>query len=260
MFSFALAVRQYAGAEDQVPDRVKRTEEIIRAVAPLGIYDRIYIVVPSDHDCGQTERAINKMIIDTKIWDLCKNTVVEVFSVRGHHSRGALNQTVLKAENDEVSHITFLSGKAAGSLDEKIFQKIKNQFYYHNVKAVGVAVDSSDGSIAVGDKLFTHKEWVQKGFAQNTFLTWDVEALIAARMFDERRSAGCEEIVPLWKISERFGRCLVVIESDNPASVVVINHERHREVLTKKWETTRLELLACETSVDKFVDRVLISV
>jgi hypothetical protein len=252
--SLGLVTRCYAKNLEQARKYKERVKTTIESGLDTGLYDSIYILIPIDHDSGDSQKVIQELLDEEKYDN------VQIILARGYHSREAENVALTKANQDGVTHITYISNKANCYLDKDITMRMINIFKSRDdTKEVGVAVDSDYGKINMEGDLgineISHGEFIGLGFAQNTYNTWEVESLLQVGGFDPWQHDGCEEVVPQYRISiAQASPCLEVIIPDNNKNCDIGNTERHKEVLENKWTNTKQELGYLGLSPKEFIN------
>lgn len=255
-----LVARCYASSEEQAIKYKSRVMQTIVEAISTELYDIIYILIPIDHDSGYSEKVIRNLISE----EVYNN--VEIILAHGYHSREAENVALAKAKVDGLTHITYISNKANCYLDKETTLRILEIFKNRNeTKEVGVAVDSDHGYINMEGELgineISHAEFIKLGFAQNTYNTWEVKALLSVGGFDPWQHDGCEEAVPQYRISKiQNSPCLEVINVDNNKKCNIGNGDRHKEVLEKKWINTKQELGYLNVTPEEFIQSTLFKV
>lgn len=226
MPTYGVLLRVYTPKLEETPDRVRRAVahvEQARAVAEkFPRLAHMTIVVPRDHDCGETVRLLEAALKK-------HDAFVNVVNPEGHHSMEALNQGA-RAIYPHASHALIVSGKAMSYLTSETLAHFDEAF--------------SRGAKVAGLALPELADIVREGRIQNTFAAWNLDALIRVGFFDS--ALGVEEIAPSIRMVREYGPCIAPIECD--AGTLDIHEsetarQRHEEVMRTKAEA---QLRECE--------------
>lgn len=222
-----MIIRVYTSNPDNVSDRVDRAVShaqhisgLRKCVQGLGT---ILFLVPSEHDCGETQSALTARLKMEQISD------VQVAGTTGLPWRETLNYGIERAHSSGATHAIILSGKAVNSCTKEVMQNIDNLLSKHTLAVVGVAVDE-------------FKYIVMSGRVLNAFAVWDVKMLREAGGFDAPN--GVEEIAPMIRLCRARGACIGVLDGSDSALCIADSPEarkRHQRILLTKRSRQMLE-------------------
>lgn len=233
--TYGVLLRVYTPKPGEVPDRVDRAMahvKSIRAVsAEFAALGRVALLVPSDHDCGETASALHRRLLAESMPE------VAVWALPGHHSCEVLNGGVKGLQGKET-HAIIISGKALSYLTPAAMRGIDQAF--------------ADGGLVAGVATDELRDIVLSGRAQNTFAAWDIDALLDVGGFDS--SKGVEEIAPIARLVQKHGRCIAPLDSAGGKLDIAQSdtaRARHAEVMATKLERQLAECARTASSFDE---------
>ncbi len=191
---FGVILRSYAADFKDVASTASRAVKSIECIRALRsasgeeIFSEIIVLVPSCKDCGSTAAEILKKV------NHLGSPSVAVLSVDGDPNSDVLNIGVDLLADLGITYATIISNKAISILSVKNMDA--------KVKAF------NDGAKAVGVVLPELKDVVLQGRLQNTFCSWEIEALQDVGGFDSK--IGVEEMTPLVRLIRNYGKCIGV--------------------------------------------------
>ncbi len=268
--------RTFAKTPEQVEQRVKMVRQAVEQILSIQLegqplIKRVDVLVWADdryHDYvnGQSVPAADCGLTAPKLKEaFWGDKIVRVSEVkRGDLFCGLLNYGLALQRRANIDYSFIISPDAAGYITQ------------HNIE--GMLKGICAGAAVVGLAINELKESVLEGRVANTFALWDNFVLdvvgnfdlISAKPFDERTArylrgwderegdkwypiAGVEEVVPLARLVDYYGRCIAVVlpeqsgenyQVPDPVKEPVL-HERHvRKMATKKVRQAELLSLA----------------
>jgi len=234
----AVLFRSYAKNDSLVEEVVGRALVSIRKANSL-MFDRVFVVVPTDYDCGATSAYLAQAIT------AADSLRAEVFPAVGHHSCGALNQA-LAALVGTVAYVAIVSNKASGYLSAEVLARAL-LLLEGGLKVVGVRISELDE--------------VHESPIENTFAIWDLEALLAVGGFDSE--LGVEEVAPLARLMQKFGACAALISAEQGDAKLNVRKSadgqaRHDEVRSTKRERQGLEAARVGVTLDWMKSNIVV--
>ena len=170
-----LILRTYATKEDQIPDRLRLTQEAVTRAKQLMVDDvpvirRVDVMVWTDRrykeaDCGKTAEALRKQFENEKDVYVHEYAHGDIFC-------GILNHAVALQMRDRVDYSIILSPDAAS---------------YFNSETVTAMIDAAcRDALAIGVAIDELTESVMAGRITNTFAMWHNVSLMSVGGFDLR--------------------------------------------------------------------------
>ncbi|MBI4155987.1 MAG: hypothetical protein HY507_02010 [Candidatus Zambryskibacteria bacterium] len=239
--NFGVIFRSYAKTPEVVSEVVQRAVNSARKASELEwrgqpVFERVLILVPKDHDCGETFSKIESALKENQI----RATAFEAF---GHHSTEALNAGLRWLDSLHVQYATILSNKALDYLTLSVMENVTSALTEGN-KVVGVQISELDDAHIVP--------------VENTFCTWDIEALQSVQGFDSK--IGVEEIAPIVRLTRKYGRCTKIISPGTEAKLNIRQSSdgvvRHKEVKDTKKERQKTEALRLDTTIEWILENI----
>ncbi len=197
-----LIIRAWSKKEDSIPDKVKVVKDIVDRANKMNLFARIDIIIPTDQsyvdsDSGKMAKALSSE-------DLLNVTLHEI---REDAFCGVRNYGMQLHYTNGISRTMFVSTEAGEYLTRDNTDQMIHAMQ-SGAKVCGIVFEELKNSILEGRII-------------NSFSMWDTNALFEVGGFDlearapkygeERPFAGVEEIKPLIRIVERFGRCIAPI-------------------------------------------------
>ncbi len=227
-----LLLRSYSKQACDAEDVAERAiMSVIRAYHHCGndgsnTFEQIVVLVPCDYDCGDTAWLVRKKLSEEGIADRAI-----VLTPQGHHSSDVLNAGVELLEGEGIKRVTIISNKTVASLTNQAMNAVSIAFEA-GAKVAGVGVDEL-------------KDIVCQGCVQNTFATWDIEALQRVGSFDSDK--GVEEIAPTVRLLKKYGRCVAILIPAETSALDIRRTDdglaRYREVMSTKIARQKEELM-----------------
>lgn len=241
--TYGVLLRVYTPKAEEVPGRVERAMEHvarIRAVsADFPALQHVALLVPSDHDCGETASALHRRLLAESIPD------VAVWALPGHHSCEVLNGGVNGLQGKDTYAALIISGKAMPYLTSAVMRGIDEAF-------------SSEGALVSGLAVDELRDIVLGGCPQNTFAAWVIGALTDVGGFDSR--TGVEEIAPLVRLVQKNGPCIAPLDTAGGALDIAQSETaraRHLEVMTTKLARQQQELKRVGSSFEEIKSGIM---
>jgi hypothetical protein len=227
-----LLVRGFAQKSEQVPARVAMMDDLITKALSAKVVDRPFIKrvdilvwanqrdYPSEADCGELAAALRKHFTGDHRIFVHEVTTGDLFC-------SILNYGIALQSRAGCDYSVIASAEA-------------NAYWSSDVPAEMVRL-AGLGALATGVAINELTESVREGRLANTMAMWHTTSLLTVGGFDLRaqkpkddRTAhymkgmdtegkerfyhlgGVEEVIPLARLVDTFGRCLGVIESNDP--------------------------------------------
>lgn len=226
--------RSYAKKPELVPEVVERAIKSIKQAMSISFFDthcfeKIFIVVPIDYDCGLTAGELEKRISEESL-----SLWVDVLCYHGHHSCEVLDVAMTKMGWYYIRFCLIISHKAIQYLTTETMRKVIFALY-QDFHVVGVRIKELND--------------VQESPIQNTFAVWDMKTM----PFNEKHQwgfdseLGVEEVAPLIRLQKLYGKCAAIINAEGSLNIRESEDgkARHKEVRDTKrarqeQEATRL--------------------
>lgn len=256
----SLLVRGFATHEADVPKRIQMMDELVqKALAAIvrdtPFLDRVDILVwanrrdyPTEADCGLLAPALTE--------HFKSESRVYVHEI----TEGDLFCSILNRG---------LALQSRAGCDYSIIASAEANAYWSSDVPARMLEKASQGARAIGVAINELSESVREGRIANTMAMWHIESLLevggfdlrAAKPTDDRSAyfmkgvdrhgddrfyalAGVEEVIPLARLIDHYGRCIGVVESTDPALQYQLpdlatdpeGYARHMAKFGTKWE------------------------
>ena len=246
--SVGLVLRTFAPKQEQIPERINQIKNMVAVAGSftfngIKFFKRIDVIVwndknYSDTDCGLTTEEIKKELV------LEKNVHVHEFN-HGDIFCGALNFGVAIQSRNGIDYTAVASTEALTYLTED------------NLLAMVEAL--CEGALATGVAINELSDSIMAGRLANTLAIWHNISLLSVGGFDLRAAkpknekdafylkgwseqkksevyyqlGGVEEVIPLARMVETFGPCIVPILSQDGQYYIVPNAEKEPELYNR---------------------------